>query len=169
MIAVRIGPDLRMAVVGTPDYFAQRPPPQAPQDLAAHDCINLRLPTHRELLLWEFARNGQAVKVRVDGQWVFSSSPPMLRAVLAGFGRAYLPEDMVRKQVADGRLVRVLADWCEPFTGYHLYYPSRRQSSRALAVVIEALRHRDEACGRETAVEVAPLRVSAAPRPGYRR
>jgi DNA-binding transcriptional LysR family regulator len=142
MIAVRIGPDLRMAVVGAPGYFARRPPPQSPQDLAGHDCINLRLPTHRELLLWEFARNGQAVNVRVDGQWVFSSSPPMRQAALAGFGLAYLPEDMVLEEVAAGRLMRVLDAWCELFTGYHLYYPSRRQSSRALAVVIEALRHR---------------------------
>ena len=142
MIAVRIGPDIRMAVVGTPGYFAQRPPPQTPQDLAGHNCINMRLPTHRELMLWEFERHGQAVKVRVDGQWVFSSSPPMLQAALAGFGLAYLPEDMVLKPLAAGRLVRVLADWCEPFTGYYLYYPSRRQSSRALALVIEALRYR---------------------------
>ena len=101
----------------------------------------MRLPTHRELLLWEFDRQGQSVNVRVEGQWVFSSSPPMLQAALAGFGLAYLPEDMVLKHVAAGRLVRVLEDWCEPFTGYHLYYASRRQSSRALAVVIEALRH----------------------------
>jgi DNA-binding transcriptional LysR family regulator len=142
MIAVRIGPDMRMAVVATPSYFAKRPPPRTPQDLAQHDCINMRLPTHRELLLWEFDRDGQAVNVHVDGQWVFSSSSPMLRAALAGFGLAYLPEDMVLKHVAAGRLLRALEDWCEPFTGYHLYYASRRLSSRALAVVIEALRHR---------------------------
>jgi DNA-binding transcriptional LysR family regulator len=142
MIAVRIGPDMRMAVVATPSYFAKRPPPRTPQDLAQHDCINMRLPTHRELLLWEFDRDGQAVNVHVDGQWVFSSSSPMLRAALAGFGLAYLPEDMVLEHVAAGRLLRALEDWCEPFTGYHLYYASRRLSSRALAVVIEALRHR---------------------------
>lgn len=142
MIAVRIGPDMRMAVVATPSYFAKRPPPRAPQELAQHDCVNLRLATHRELLLWEFERDRQTVNVRVDGQWVFSSSPPMLQAALAGVGLAYLPEDMVLGHVSAGRLVRVLEDWCEPFTGYHLYYASRRQSSRALAVVIEALRHR---------------------------
>ena len=142
MIAVRIGPDLRMAVVGTPGYFARRPPPQTPQDLAAHDCINLRLPTYGELLTWEFERDGQALNARVEGQWVFSSSPPMLKAALAGFGLAYLPEDMVLEHLAAGRLERVLEAWCAPFTGYHLYYPSRRQSSRALALVVEALRHR---------------------------
>ena len=142
MIAVRIGPDLRMAVVATPGYFAQRPPPQTPQDLAAHECINLRLPTYGELLTWEFERDGQALNARVEGQWVFSSSPPMLKAALAGFGLAYLPEDMVLEHLAAGRLERVLEAWCAPFTGYHLYYPSRRQSSRALALVVEALRHR---------------------------
>lgn len=142
MIAVRIGPDLRMAVVGTPGYFARRPPPQTPQDLAAHKCINLRLPTYGELLTWEFERDGQALNARVEGQWVFSSSPPMLKAALAGFGLAYLPEDMVLEHLAAGRLERVLEAWCAPFTGYHLYYPSRRQSSRALALVVEALRHR---------------------------
>ena len=142
MIAVRIGPDLRMAVVGTPGYFARRPPPQTPQDLAAHECINLRLPTYGELLTWEFERDGQALNARVEGQWVFSSSPPMLKAALAGFGLACLPEDMVLEHLAAGRLERVLEAWCAPFTGYHLYYPSRRQSSRALALVVEALRHR---------------------------
>ncbi len=143
MIAVRIGPDMRMAVVGTPDYFARRPPPVImPQDLAAHDCINMRLPTYGELLPWEFERDGHALNARVEGQWVFSSSPPMLQAALAGLGLAYLPEDMVLEHVADGRLVRVLEEWCEPFTGYHLYYPSRRQSSRAFALIVDALRHR---------------------------
>ena len=142
MIAVRIGPDLRMAVVGTPGYFAQRPPPLTPRDLATHDCINLRLPNEDELLTWEFERDGQALNARVNGQWVFSNSAPMLKAALAGFGLAYLPEDMVLESIADGRLIRVLEDWCQPFTGYHLYYPSRRQSSRALTLVIEALRHR---------------------------
>ena len=142
MIAVRIGPDLRMAVVGTPGYFAQRPPPLTPRDLAAHGCINLRLPNDDELLTWEFERDGQALNARVNGQWVFSNSAPMLKAALAGFGLAYLPEDMVLESIADGRLIRVLEDWCQLFTGYHLYYPSRRQSSRALTLVIEALRHR---------------------------
>ena len=142
MIAVPIGPDMRMAVVGSPRYFAKRSRPMTPQDLAEHDCINMRLPTRGELLIWEFERNGRAVNVRVDGQWIFSGSQPMLTAALAGCGLAYLPEDLVLEHIAGRRLVRVLDDWCEPFTGYHLYYPSRRQSSRAFSVVAEALRHR---------------------------
>lgn len=141
MIAVRIGPDMRMAVVGTPAYFARRPQPKTPQDLAAHDCINLRLPTYGGLLAWEFERNGHALKAHVQGQWVFNSSTPILRAVLAGFGLAYVPEDMVREHVTDGRLERVLEDWCPTFPGYHLYYPSRRQSSPAFALLVNTLRY----------------------------
>lgn len=142
MVAVRIGPDLRMAVVGAPDYFAKRPIPKAPQDLATHDCITLRLPTYGELLAWEFERDGHTLNARVAGQWVFNSSQPALRAALAGFGLAYLPEDMVLEHIAARRLVRALEDWCPHFTGYHLYYPSRRQTSRAFSVVVDALRHR---------------------------
>jgi DNA-binding transcriptional LysR family regulator len=141
MIAVRISPDLRMAVVGSPAYFSTRPPPQTPQDLTAHDCINLRLPTYGSLLAWEFGRDGNDLKVHVQGQLTFNSSSPMLKAALAGFGLAYLPEDMVRTQLVEGTLVRVLDDWCAPFPGYHLYYPSRRQSSPAFALLIEALRY----------------------------
>lgn len=140
MIAVRIGPDLRMAVVATPDYFASRPPPHTPQDLAAHNCINLRLPSGK-LLPWEFSRGGRALNVQVQGQWVFNSSAPILRAALAGAGLAYLPEDAALEHIAAGRLQRVLQDWCPGFVGYHLYYASRRQSSRALAVVVDALRY----------------------------
>jgi DNA-binding transcriptional LysR family regulator len=140
MIAVRIGPDMRMAVVATPGYFEQRPPPQTPHDLAAHNCINLRLPPYGEHLPWEFDRKGQSVNARVEGQWTFSSSPPMHEAALAGFGLAYLPEDMVLDDVTAGRLVRVLEDWCDPFTGYHLYYPDRRHTSRAFQLVVDALR-----------------------------
>jgi len=142
MIAVRIGPDLQMAVVGTPGYFSQRPPPHTPQDLARHHCINLRLPTHGGLLPWDFAQDGREVKIRVDGQWVFNSSVPILRAALAGCGLAFLPEDMVRESLAENRLQRVLTDWCPPFPGYHLYYPSRRESSPALALLVDALRYR---------------------------
>ena len=142
MIAVRIGPDLRMAVVGTPDYFSDRPPPRTPQDLAEHNCITLRLPTHGGLLPWEFEKEGHDVKTRVEGQWVFNSSSPILRAALAGCGLAFLPEDMVREPLAEGRLQRALDDWCPPFPGYHLYYPTRRQSSPALALVVDALRYR---------------------------
>jgi DNA-binding transcriptional LysR family regulator len=142
MIAVRIGPDMRMAVVGAPAYFARRPRPLTPRDLAAHDCINLRLPTHGNLLAWEFGKDGQTLNVHVDGQWVFNSSTPRLTAALAGAGLACLPEDMVLEHVAAGRLEQVLQDWCPPFSGYHLYYASRRQSSPAFALVVEALRYR---------------------------
>ncbi|MEW6640808.1 MAG: LysR family transcriptional regulator [Pseudomonadota bacterium] len=142
MIAVRIGPDLRMAVVGAPSYFATRAKPKRPQDLTTHACINIRLPTYGGLYAWEFEKRGRELKVRVDGQLVFNTMVPRLNAVLAGFGLAYLPEDQVQQHLAEGRLVRVLEDWCPPFTGYHLYYPSRRQSSAAFAVLVDALRFR---------------------------
>ena len=142
MIAVRISPDLRIAVVGSPGYFAGRPIPETPHDLAQHSCINLWLPTHGGLLPWDFDKDGQMVKLRVTGQWVFNNSSSMVRAALADHGLAFVPEDMVLEHIAAGRLVRVLDDWCAPYQGYYLYYPSRRQSSRALAVVIDALRHR---------------------------
>lgn len=142
MIAVRIGPDFGMAVVGSPSYFARRPKPKKPQDLTTHDCINIRLPTYGGIYAWEFEKRGRELKVRVDGQLVFNNTGLRLNAVLAGFGLAYLPEDQVRKQLADGRLIRVLTDWCPPFPGYHLYYPSRRQQSPAFAVLVEALRYR---------------------------
>ena len=142
MIAVRIGPDLRMAVVGAPSYFKRHPPPKKPQDLTAHDCINIRLPTRGGIYAWEFEKRGRGLKVRVDGQLVFNNIGLRLNAVSAGLGLAYLPEDQVRKQIADGRLIRVLADWCPPFSGYHLYYPSRRQHAPAFAVLVEALRYR---------------------------
>jgi DNA-binding transcriptional LysR family regulator len=142
MISVRIAPDMRMAVVGAPAYFAQHPRPETPQDLTAHRCINLRLPTYGGLYAWEFERGGRELRVRVEGQLVFGTTALILEAVLAGFGLAYLPEDQVRAHLAAGRLVRVLADWCEPFSGYHLYYPSRRQPTPAFALLVEALRHR---------------------------
>jgi DNA-binding transcriptional LysR family regulator len=139
MIAVRIAPDLRMAVVGTPAYFARHPAPQAPQDLTAHNCINLRLSTHGGLYAWEFEKDGQKLNVRVQGQLTFNSSGPMLRAALAGFGLACVPEDLVGEHVAAGRLLRVLEDWSPTFPGYHLYYVGRR-SSPALATLVAALR-----------------------------
>jgi DNA-binding transcriptional LysR family regulator len=142
MIAVRIGPDMRMAVVGAPSYFAKRSPPKKPQDLTHHSCINLRLPTYGGLYAWEFEKDGRELKVRVEGQLVFNNTYQMLNAALAGFGLAYVPEDLVQPQVVKGRLKRVLEDWCPPFLGYHLYYPSRRQSSLAFARLVEALRHR---------------------------
>ena len=143
MIAVRIGPDMRMAVVGTPSYFVKRPPPNVPQDLTAHDCINLRLPTRGGLLAWEFEKGARELKVRVDGQLVFNGSAPILRAALAGFGLAYVPEDIAAPHIAAGHLSRVLEDWCPPFPGYHLYFPSRRQPSPAFTLLVEALHHRE--------------------------
>jgi DNA-binding transcriptional LysR family regulator len=142
MIAVRIGPDMRMAVVGAPSYFAKRPPPRRPQDLAGHNCINLRLPTYGGLYAWEFEKGKRELKVHVDGQLVFNNVALRLHAALAGLGLAYLPEDQVQAQLAEGRLVRVLADWCPPFPGCHLYYPSRRQPTPAFALLVEALRYR---------------------------
>jgi DNA-binding transcriptional LysR family regulator len=142
MIAVRIGPDLRMAVVGAPAYFAQRGRPKTPRELTSHDCINIRLPTYGGLYAWEFEKRGRELKVRVDGQLVFNTSALRLSAVRAGLGLAYLPEDQVRSEITDGRLIRVLDDWCPPFSGYHLYYPSRRQMTPAFAVLVEALRYR---------------------------
>jgi DNA-binding transcriptional LysR family regulator len=142
MIAVRIGPDFGMAVVGAPSYFARRPRPKKPQDLTAHDCINLRLPTYGGLYAWEFEKRSRELKVRVEGQLVFNNIALRLNAALAGFGLAYLPEDLVQTHLADGRLIRVLSDWCPPFSGYHLYYPSRRQPTPAFALLVDALRYR---------------------------
>jgi DNA-binding transcriptional LysR family regulator len=142
MIAVGISPDMRMAVVGAPSYFAKRPRPKEPQDLTAHDCINLRLPTYGGLYPWEFEKRGREVKVRVEGHLVFNNLTLRLDAALAGLGLAYLPEDQVRSHLAAERLIRVLADWCPPFSGYHLYYPSRRQPTPAFALLVEALRYR---------------------------
>ena len=143
MIAVRIGPDMRMAVVGSPAYFAARQQPRTPQDLTVHDCINIRLPTYGGLYVWEFEKTGRELKVRVEGRLVFNNIALRLKAALGGLGLAYLPEDQVLSHVAEGRLVRVLADWCPPFPGYHLYYPSRRQSTPAFTLLVEALRYRD--------------------------
>jgi DNA-binding transcriptional LysR family regulator len=144
MIAVRIGPDIRMAVVGAPEYFAKRPPLRAPQDLTAHDCINLRLPRYG-LYAWEFEKGGRELRVRVDGQLVFNTSALILNAAIAGFGLAYLTEQQVQRHLESGELVRVLANWCPPYSGYHLYYPSRRQPSAAFALLVEALRYRGSA------------------------
>jgi len=142
MIAVRISPDLRMAVVGTPGYFATRTRPHSPLELTGHDCIRLRLPTHGSFLAWDLDKDGQQAKCAVSGQWVFNNSSSIVRAALAGHGLAYVPEDMVLEDIAAGRLIRVLEDWCSPYPGYHLYYPSRRQSSGAMAVIVDALRYR---------------------------
>ncbi|MDR8726953.1 LysR family transcriptional regulator [Burkholderia pseudomultivorans] len=142
MIAVRISPDLKIAIVGAPAYFAQRARPVAPRDLVAHDCINLRLPTHGALYAWELAKDGDTLQVRVDGQVTFNGTYEMLDAALDGYGLAYVPADLAAPHVAAGRLDSVLDDWCPTFPGHHLYYPSRRQSSRALALIVDALRER---------------------------
>jgi DNA-binding transcriptional LysR family regulator len=142
MIAVPIGPDMRMAVVGSPAYFAKRPSPRTPQDLTQHNCINLRLPAHRGVYAWEFERNGRDLRVRVEGQLMFNTAALMMNAALQGFGLAYLTEQQIQPYLESGELVRVLASWCPPFPGYHLYYPSRRQPSAAFTVLVEALRYR---------------------------
>ena len=142
MIAVRIGPELRMAVVGTPSYFAKCAAPKTPQDLTAHNCINVRLQTYGGIYAWEFEKDGRELKVRVDGQLVFNTSAQVATAALGGFGLGYIWEDLAQPHIAEGRLRRVLEDWCPPFPGYHLYYPSRRQASPAFALILEALRYR---------------------------
>lgn len=145
MIAVRIGPDMRMAVVGAPSYFAKHAAPKRPQDLTGHSCINLRLPTHGGLYAWEFEKNRRELRVRVDGQLTFNTSDLIMKAAVDGLGLAYLTEQQVRSELTTGRLVRVLSDWCPPFSGYHLYYPSRRQPSQAFSLLVDALRYRTRA------------------------
>ncbi len=142
MIAVRIGPDLRMAVVATPAYFERHGRPSAPHDLTDHNCINLRFPTLGGLYVWEFEKDGRGLHVRVGGQLIFNETRLILKAACAGLGLAFVLEDHVREPLADGRLVRVLEDWCPPFSGYHLYYPSRRQPAPAFALLVEALKFR---------------------------
>lgn len=140
MIAARIGPDMRMAVVATPEYFEHHPKPQTPTDLTEHRCINLRLPTYGGMLVWDFAKDGQKLNVKVDGQLAFNSITPVLRAALAGFGLAFVPDDMVESHIKTGELISVLEDWCPSFAGYHLYYPSRN-SSPAFKLLLENLRY----------------------------
>ncbi|QND45599.1 LysR family transcriptional regulator (plasmid) [Rhizobium lusitanum] len=142
MIAVRIGPEMRMAVVGSPAYFEKRPAPQTPQDLTAHSCINMRLPTYGGLFPWGLEKDGREVKVRGEGQLVFNNLGLRLHSALDGLGVTYMPEDQVLPYVAEGRLIRVLEDWCPYFPGYHLYYPSRRHSSPALTLLVDSLRYR---------------------------
>ncbi|MBE2211257.1 MAG: LysR family transcriptional regulator [Xanthomonadaceae bacterium] len=141
MIAMRVGPDMRMAVVGSPDYFARYARPRTPHDLTRHNCITIRLPTYGGIYAWEFEKKGKELKVRVEGQLVFNNIAMRLDAALKGLGLAYMPEDLVETHVAEGRLIRVLADWCEPFPGYHLYYPSRRQASPAFTLLRDALKY----------------------------
>lgn len=142
MVAIPIGPQMRMAVVASPAYFAEHPIPQTPQDLTAHSCINIRLPTYGGLFAWDLEKDGREVKVRAEGQLVFNSLGMRLSSALDGLGVAYMPEDQALPYIADGRLLRVLEDWCPYFPGYHLYYPSRRHSSPALALLADKLRYR---------------------------
>ncbi|MBW8445524.1 MAG: LysR family transcriptional regulator [Arenimonas sp.] len=141
MVAVRIAPDARLVVVGSPAYLANRPMPLSPRDLTQHDCINTRLPTYGGIYAWEFEKEGQEIRVRVDGQLVFNDVRQVLTAALDGYGLAFLFEDMVRDHLAQGRLLAVLDDWTPPFTGYHLYYPSRRHASPAFSLLVNALRY----------------------------
>jgi len=145
MIALRIGPDQRMAVVGAPAYLQRHSAPRTPNDLLEHACINLRLPTLGGLYAWEFERDGRELRVRVDGPLVFNSTRLAIEAAIAGFGLACVMQEQAAAEVAAGRLARVLDDWCPPFSGYHLYYPSRRQLSPAFALLVEALRYRGPA------------------------
>lgn len=140
MIAVRIGPELRMAAVAAPSYIARRGTPLTPHDLAEHDCINLRFQTRGNLYAWEFEKDGRELNVRVDGQLIFNSVGLILKAVKAGMGIGFIMEDHFREELQSGTLVRVLEDWCPPFPGYHLYFPSRRQPSPAFSLLVEALR-----------------------------
>src|SRR4051812_16342702 len=144
MVAVRIGPDLRLAIVAAPSYFAARPEPKSPQDLVHHNCINFRQPSAGGLYAWEFEKRGRELRVRVDGQLVFNGAYQILNAARGGFGLACILEDMVQADLAEGRLKRVLGEWCAPFSGYHLYYPSRRQPSPAFALLVDALRFKEE-------------------------
>lgn len=145
MVAVRIGPDMRMAAVGSPAYFADRNPPRTPHDLAGHNCINLRFPTLGSIYAWEFEQAGRALNVRVEGQFIANDIALMRQAALDGLGIAYLPADYLQPEIDAGRLMRILDDWTPPFPGYFLYYPSRRQQSPAFALLVEALRYRPSA------------------------
>lgn len=145
MVAVRIGPDLRMAAVASPAYFARNPPPLNPDDLARHKCINLRFLTTGGLYAWELEKDGREIRARVEGQLTFNNTDMIIQAALAGFGIAFLMEDHMEPYLGTGQLVRVLEDWCPPFAGYHLYYTSRREPSAAFSLLVEALRYRQPA------------------------
>lgn len=147
MIGVPISGDMRMIVVGSPGYFETHDRPETPQDLTAHSCINLRLPTHGGLYAWEFEKEGQELRVRVDGQMTCNSVLHIHNAALDGLGLGYLPDALVEQDIAAGRLIAVLEDWSPPFEGYHLYYPSRRRRSAAFSTFVDALRHRNGGAG----------------------
>ncbi len=148
MIAVRIGPDWRLVVAGSPEYFEKHGEPTHPKDLIGHDCINMRMPGSGALYAWEFSKDGQDLRVRVDGQLTFTTTYPMLDAIADGYGLGFVQETLVAEGVREGRYKVALDDWCPYFSGYHLYYPSRRHMSPALTILIDALRYRQ---GREAA------------------
>ncbi|WP_417463285.1 LysR substrate-binding domain-containing protein [Kordiimonas sp.] len=143
MVAVRIGPDTRMAIVATPDYFSTHGTPRVPGDLVEHNCLMSRLPSRGGIYAWEFVKGGKQVSVHVKGQLTFNTSRPRYKAALAGLGLACIPEDLVLADIAAGRLQRVLEDWCPAITGFHLYYPSRRQHPLAFKLLLEHLRYRE--------------------------
>lgn len=165
MISVRVGPDVRFAVVGAPSYFEHHPAPQTPRELVHHSCIALRLPTHGGIYAWEFEEEGRELRVRVDGQVTFNSIFEVLKASVDGFGLAHMPDDIAAPYLASGQLVRVLEDWCPPWEGHHIYYPSRRQSSPAFALLIDAVRYRGDIAPMPTS---APSRAQRGPRGGRR-
>lgn len=142
MTAVRISPDIRMVVVGAPSYLEKHPPPKTPSDLTAHQCINLRFSMRSGVYAWEFRKGQRNLQVRVEGPWTFNSIYPAIEAALAGFGLAYMPQELARAHIKSGRLLPVLKDWCPTFPGLHIFFASRRQSSPALSLVVEALRYR---------------------------
>jgi len=142
MVAIKIGPDLRMTAVASPSYLARRSTPMAPRELKSHSCINLFLPTHNELFIWRFRKGGRELRLRVEGQLVFSSISQILDAAIDGFGVAYLPQPLAQPHLDSGALVQVLADWSFLYAGYHLYYPSRRQMTPAFTLLVDALRYR---------------------------
>jgi DNA-binding transcriptional LysR family regulator len=142
MIAVRVSPDIPMAIVGSPSYFTNRSHPKTPEDLLNHECITLRMTTTKALYAWELKKGKRETQARVGGQLTFNTQPQMVQAALDGFGLAFVPEDSVMKHIRTGELQSVMKDWCPVWPGYHAYYPSRRQASRAFALVIEALKYR---------------------------
>lgn len=142
MIATRISPEQRMIVIGSPAYLEKNPAPRTPQDLTRHSCINLRLPTRGGLYAWEFEKDGQELRVRVDGQMTCNGITQIMTMAIDGYGLGFIPEGLAMPEIEAGRLVQVLADWCPYYPGYHLYYPSRRQASAAFTVVLDALRER---------------------------
>ncbi|MGV6475941.1 LysR family transcriptional regulator [Azotobacter vinelandii] len=142
MTAVRISPDIRMVIVGAPSYLEKHPPPKAPSDLTEHECINMRFSMRGGVYAWELKKGKRNLQVRVEGSWTFNCIYPVIEAALAGFGLAYMPEELARAHIKGGRLLPVLKDWCPTFPGLHIFFASRRQSSPALSLIVEALRYR---------------------------